>query len=122
MVFGLPNIWDEYSDKMVKKAIPYLLPMLQTFLTISVYATVAIAISGVLVVRPASTNETDFHQKLTIWIKERGMNGTILVIASVVIFSTVFNASRWFEVEAVTAETADESGNLTDTKTVLKVS
>lgn len=121
MVFGLPNIWEGYSHSIVKKAIPYLLPLLQTFLTISVYATIAIAISGALAVRSSSNNGTDFHQKLTLWIHERGMNGTALAITTVVILSTIFNTSRWFEIEAVTSAEEASDDNRTVTKTILKV-
>ena len=41
-LFGLPHISEDYKYYVIPYAAPYILPILQTFLTISVYATVAI--------------------------------------------------------------------------------
>ena len=48
MVFGLPNVSQTFKVEYAGHWIPYILPALQTFLTISVYSTVAIAINGAM--------------------------------------------------------------------------
>ena len=47
-IFGLPHMSEDYKYYVIPYAAPYILPILQTFLTISVYATVAIGQNIVL--------------------------------------------------------------------------
>ena len=47
-LFGLPHMSEDYKYYVIPYAAPYILPILQTFLTISVYATVAIGQNIVL--------------------------------------------------------------------------
>jgi hypothetical protein len=54
-VFCLPNLSVFYKQEIAGHAVPLLLPLLQTCLTISVYATVAIALTGMTYVRPAGS-------------------------------------------------------------------
>ena len=85
-------------------ALPYILPTLQTFLTISVYTTVAIAIRGSTeVVQSGSCCNMMLH-----WLNPKSIKFTII---SIVLFSIVFNASRWFEIK--TFETYDMQYNVT---------
>jgi hypothetical protein len=49
----MPNLSIYYKQEIAGRAVPLLLPLLQTCLTISVYATVAIALTGMTYVRPA---------------------------------------------------------------------
>ncbi len=60
-----------YSENISVQLIPYIVPLLQTFLTISVYATVAIAVNGYLYVRPA-TSEDDggIPQRASFWLRD----------------------------------------------------
>ena len=55
LVFCLPNFSPYYKHEIAGRAVPVLLPLLQTCLTISVYATVAIALTGMTYVRPAGS-------------------------------------------------------------------
>ena len=55
LVFCLPNLSQYYKQEIAGRAVPVLLPLLQTCLTISVYATVAIALTGMAYVRPAGS-------------------------------------------------------------------
>ena len=55
LVFCLPNLSVYYKQEIAARAVPVLLPLLQTCLTISVYATVAIALTGMTYVRPAGS-------------------------------------------------------------------
>lgn len=51
----MPNLSVYYKHEVAGRAVPLLLPLLQTCLTISVYATVAIALTGMTYVRPAGS-------------------------------------------------------------------
>ena len=53
LVFCMPNLSVYYKQEIAGRAVPLFLPLLQTCLTISVYATVAIALTGMTYVRPA---------------------------------------------------------------------
>jgi hypothetical protein len=55
LVFCMPNLSSYYKHEIAGRAVPLLLPLLQTCLTISVYATVAIALTGMTYVRPAGS-------------------------------------------------------------------
>ena len=105
MVFGLPHISDYYKFEIMPYAVPYILPTLQTFLTISVYTTVAIAISGAIEVVQISGSCCNIMLR---WLKPKRIQFTIIAI---VLFSIVFNASRWFEIK--TFETFDSQYNET---------
>ena len=49
--------------------IPYIVPILQTALTVSVYSTVCIAVSGALVVRPTpDNNQFDIFQRIKMYL------------------------------------------------------
>jgi hypothetical protein len=109
MVFGLPNLSDVYREELAKKSIPFILPILQTFLTISVYATVGIAINGYLFVRTTTDQDGGWVQNVTFWLNDHGINGTALSIGLIVIFSSIFNISRWFEIESKDVMIIEES-------------
>ena len=50
--------------------IPYIVPILQTALTVSVYSTVCIAVSGALVVRPTpDNNQFDIFQRIKMYLR-----------------------------------------------------
>jgi len=56
MVFCAPSFSVEYRDNFILYAIPYLIPLLQTFLTISVYSVIAIAVQGMSYIYQSSRN------------------------------------------------------------------
>ena len=99
------------------RAVPYLIPVLQTCLTISVYTTVAIAVNGVLIVNlPAGHNAHDAHPSsggsssaaaaavargglLQRRFKFRHVNVALVTCLFIFVASGLFNLSRWFEYE-----------------------
>ena len=100
---------------------PYLLPALNTLMTCSVYATVAVAMN-----RYIEMTDGLKHKK---WLK----SGKIQCIF-VFVFSVLFNLSRWFELEfvvssrasSINATTGEADDNVTTTtasatKVTLKV-
>ena len=83
---------DYYRFDILPYVLPYILPTLQTFLTISVYTTVAIAIRGSSEVVPSGS----CCKMMLHWLNPKRIEFTII---SIVLFSIVFNASRWFEIK-----------------------
>ncbi len=91
--------------------------MLQTSLTISVYMTVTIAVSGWLYITPLDSRKQSLTSNLDGPIQTqcqeqspiqnmvgsctRGRHSILIGIVVVVILSVLFNISRWFEMEAV---------------------
>ena len=134
---------DWYSNKFVLYAVPELYPLLQTFLTISVYSTIAISVQGlVLVYRtrrdisnsngevPNDNNEdnTDMDQdhkqdQESRAENDQGNNGqwkrclssSWFLIGSILLFGVLFNTSRWLE---ITAMTKNVTINANDTSTM----
>ena len=104
---------EHYKIQLAPITIPFVLPVLQTFLTISVYTTVAIAIGGAMQVRsnPNSLENSTLLDKILNFLKFRRVNGTIVSIFLICVFSILFNASRWFEIKTI--DTFDDSKNMT---------
>ena len=105
LVFGLPNLSNYYKTQQAPYAVPYVLPLLQTVLTVSVYATVAIAIYGAKDVRTETENENECFR----WLKNDKLGGTGLTILAICLFSAVFNCSRWFEIETVVSISSESN-------------
>jgi len=99
MVFGLPNVSQTFKVEYAGHWIPYILPALQTFLTISVYSTVAIAINGAMEVTSFIPNQHgSAFSKIVYWLESHHFNGLTFSIIGILVFSVVFNLTRWFEV------------------------
>ena len=52
----MPDLSAYYKQEIAGRVVPLILPLLQTCLTISVYATVAIALTGMTYVRPPASS------------------------------------------------------------------
>ena len=99
MVFGLPNVSQTFKVEYAGHWIPYILPALQTFLTISVYSTVAIAINGAMEVTSFIPDQHgSAFSKIVYWLEAHHFNGLTFSIIGILLFSVVFNMTRWFEV------------------------
>lgn len=86
-MFGLPKLSASFNQ-FIPTLIPFLIPILQTCLTVSVYSTVAIAVNGIFIVHPLNEG------KLRNWIKFRQINVAALASLGITVFSVVFNISR----------------------------
>ena len=101
MVFGLPNVSRTFKVDYAGHWIPYILPALQTFLTISVYSTVAIAVNGAMEVTSFAiipNQHGSIFAKMAYWLDAHHFSGSMASIFGIVIFSVLFNMTRWFEV------------------------
>ena len=79
--------------------IPYILPTLQTFLTISVYATVAIAVNGAMEVKSALPDpHGSCWSRMLHRLESRRINGLTVTIIGILVGSVIFNFTRWGEV------------------------
>ena len=118
LTFSLPRLSSEYAE-IVPIAAPYIVPILQTSLTISVFMTVAIAITAVLYIKPQTlpsnieennaeenienssdqnASNTSNQSKLCCYRMQRKY--VCLVIVIVTFVSILFNLSRWFELRS----------------------
>ena len=61
LTFSLPRLSSSYAQ-VVPLAAPYIVPVLQTSLTVSVYTTVAIAITALLyIIKPVTLDHHSLH-------------------------------------------------------------
>ena len=102
-MFGNINIHAVY--------IPALVPLVQTALTISVYCTVCIAISGVLVVK-GSENDSGPFRCIATYLRFHSVVSTIIALAGIITFGVAFNLSRWFELEVLEVKDPEEEEGL----------
>ena len=103
-MFGNINIHAVY--------IPALVPLVQTALTISVYCTVCIAISGVLVVKGSSETDNGPFKCIATYLRFHSVASTIIAISGIVTFGITFNLSRWFELEVLEVKDPEEEEGL----------
>ena len=76
LTFSLPRLSSSYAQ-VVPLAAPYIVPVLQTSLTVSVYTTVAIAITALLyIIKPVTLDHHSSHD-----FKE-GMNSMLDLVSN----------------------------------------
>ena len=102
LVFSLPRASDWYRRE-VTYALLYFSPLLQTFLTTSVYSTFAISIHGLIKIRkPPNVSEPRQNGSVPRMSLIKCDYSNKWVIVAILVFSVVFNASRWAEMEVKT--------------------
>ncbi len=100
VIFGLPNLCTRAMAVTMTFLVPYVMPVLQTCLTASVYSTVAIVVFGMIIVGSALEETCP-----------RLHDANVASAAAVAIFvvSALFNVSRWFELEVFESVSVSEA-------------